>query len=724
MSITEEAIKKALSKARNESANNDVDISLDEINSFGDNQSLIDTLQDVKKYNEMLNKSITFINPTLTGYIPFTMENLYLICAYSGSGKCFSRGTKILMFDGSVKNVEDIKVGDLVMGADSTPRNVLSLGRGREMMYDIIPTKGDKYTVNESHILSLKMSTTRKIYKDIELGDIVNISVKDYLKKSKSFHTATKGWRTGVEFNAQEVPLDPYWFGYWLGNGSSEGPQFATMDQEVVDYTCSMVDTINQTAKFHHQLKYRQDKRPNKALTYNITTGKTSGVANRNVVRSALRKLNVLNNKHIPDVFKINSTEIRLQVLAGLIDSDGGSYYPGQNTDICFKNQRLANDTVFLLRSLGFAAYISPVKKKCHNSKHQTVNTYYRISISGHLDKIPTKIKRKQFAPRKQIKNVLHTGITVKPVGVDNYYGFTLDGDHLFLLSDFTVVHNTTIASNVSHPLWQQGKKSLILSNEEPKHDILFRIGCLELGPDYNFNDWKKGRMPVEKQLEVTKLFPDITKCVKIIDVNYKNGFTTKLEGIKNALEQVKSTDYSCVMIDYFQLIQYSIEYPHKKRYDVLTDLWIWMRQYIKQSSIPIVLFAQLHSIGKRGQDMDSRIKECPAVYEAATVVLEVIPNFETRTSDFIIHKDRFGFQGKKMTCMFKSGKYADGTPEEIQDHANQARLENLSDQDFKPKELVEAEQEASIKKLEEKMLGKQHSDMLDKARQAQEDNR
>ena len=68
-----------------------------------------------------------------------------LACA---AGKCHGIDTPIIMFDGSIKKVQDIKVGDQLMGDDSTPRNVLSLARGREMMYDIIPSKGDSYTVN------------------------------------------------------------------------------------------------------------------------------------------------------------------------------------------------------------------------------------------------------------------------------------------------------------------------------------------------------------------------------------------------------------------------------------------------------------------------------------------------------------------------------------------------------------------------------------------------
>lgn len=235
--------------------------------------------------------------------------------------------------------------------------------------------------------------------------------------------------------------------------------------------------------------------------------------------------------------------------------------------------------------------------------------------------------------------------------------------ENLYLICAYTGSGKSTIAANISFPLFKQGKKVLVISNEESKQDVLFRVACLELG--YNFNDYKKGIMDVSRQSEVAKRFPEIARYVKVLDVSYKEGLTTKLEGVKNALTAVKDADYSCVMIDYYQLIQYSVADPSRGRYDVLNDLRIWMGQYIKNANIPIVIFAQLHSIGKRqNKDLDSRIKECPSVQEPATVVIEVIPNFEDQTSEFIIHKDRFGFAGHKIKCGFDKGRYVNFTDE------------------------------------------------------------
>jgi hypothetical protein len=243
--------------------------------------------------------------------------------------------------------------------------------------------------------------------------------------------------------------------------------------------------------------------------------------------------------------------------------------------------------------------------------------------------------------------------------------------ENLYLITAFTGSGKSTAAANISYPLWKQGKKSLVVSNEESEQDVLYRIGCLECG--LNFNDYKKGLMPIADQRRVITLFPEISKYIKVIDVNYKNGLTTKLEFIQNALTAVQSADYSCAMIDYYQLIKYSTVDRSRNAYDVLNDLRIWMGRYIKGSNIPIVLFAQLHSQSKRqGKDLDNKIKDCPAVMEPATVIIEMVPNFEKQATDFIIVKDRFGLSGRKITCGYHKGRFVEYTHEFQRDVVDQ----------------------------------------------------
>ena len=104
-------------------------------------------------------------------------QGLKRVIVYAPTG-CHAKGTKILMFDGSIRDVETLSAGDKVMGPDSKPRTILDLHRGIDQMYMIHPVKGEPFSVNGDHILSLIHTTTR---------EIVNISVREWISKSKNF---------------------------------------------------------------------------------------------------------------------------------------------------------------------------------------------------------------------------------------------------------------------------------------------------------------------------------------------------------------------------------------------------------------------------------------------------------------------------------------------------------------------------------------------------------
>ena len=96
-----------------------------------------------------------------------------LISLGCGQGKCLGYDTMVVMYDGSLKPVQDILVGDTIMGDDGTPRNILTVTSGREKMYKINQSNGISYTVNKSHILTLRDSNDHII--DIELIDYLNM---------------------------------------------------------------------------------------------------------------------------------------------------------------------------------------------------------------------------------------------------------------------------------------------------------------------------------------------------------------------------------------------------------------------------------------------------------------------------------------------------------------------------------------------------------------------
>jgi Hom_end-associated Hint/Homing endonuclease/Helicase conserved C-terminal domain len=362
----------------------------------------------------------------------------------TGVGKCHGKGTPILMFDGSCKAVEDVVVGDRLMGDDSTPRIIQSLARGRDQMFRITSVKGESYVVNSEHILCLQHTSTR--------NQITEIAVKDYLQLSAKLQRNLKGYRTAVDFAPQPVAFDPYILGVWLGDGSKRDPIITSQDAVILHYLRNFCKDNNAVLTFQSNYEYRVS---------------SISKQHENVFLTFLKEHNLINNKHIPDCFKINSRQVRLQVLAGLIDTDG--YLTNNVYEIIQKSKQLADDIVFLARSVGLSTRTVLVEKACIYKGERRAGMYYRTYISGDTDMIPVKILRKTAQPRTQIKDVLRYGITVTPLGEDDYYGFMIDGNHRYVLGDFTVTHNTCTAIQVAEeyilrPEFQESKVLIVAS--------------------------------------------------------------------------------------------------------------------------------------------------------------------------------------------------------------------------------------------------------------------
>ena len=364
-----------------------------------------------------------------------TMYNEIILSIATGTGKCHGKGTKILMYDGSTKNVEDIKVGDLIMGDDSTPRTVKSLCRGRENMYRIIPKKGgEPFTCNESHILSLQSNFNkgRKYIKD----KITNISIRDYLKQCNQFKHINKLYRKPVTFlENNNLVIDPYIFGLWLGGGDRNCFQLTTADNEVAEVWTNY--------GINNGFKVRIFNKENtEAKSYLISVGRGKG---NNKFNTYVRNSLVNGEKRIPKEYLINSRENRLKLLAGIVDSDGYVYNKGANLSIVTKLKGLADDYAYLCRSLGFKVSVNKYNKKIKRLNFE--GEYFSLEVSGKLSEIPNILQRRKMKDTSNFKNPLRSGFDIEPLGEGDYYGFELDGNHLYLLGDFTVTHNSSIAT-------------------------------------------------------------------------------------------------------------------------------------------------------------------------------------------------------------------------------------------------------------------------------------
>lgn len=364
------------------------------------------------------------------------------------SGKCHPAGTKILMFSGEVKNVEDLRAGDQLMGPDSRPRTVLSTCRGREMIYEVRPNYGEPWRCNESHILSLKCNADKNT--EFRKDQIYNLRLKDYLTLNGRVKWALKLYRTGVEFPEQAVPFDPYFMGLWLGDGSRKAPRISHDEPDIEAYY--------EEFSAEHGLNYRKVTPEGKCPFHVFTTDR----GQPNPVWDVLKESNIDGQRRIPKKWLINSRENRLRLLAGLLDTDG--HMKLNSFEFSCKDPGLRDDVLFLCRSLGLRA--TYVEKEVQLASWDEPRTYQRMMINGDCDEIPTLVKRKQSGPRKSKRSHLVTGFELVEQGVDDYYGFELDGDHLYLLGDFTVTHNTTLAMHAMVEAQMQGHQVVLIDTE------------------------------------------------------------------------------------------------------------------------------------------------------------------------------------------------------------------------------------------------------------------
>lgn len=384
---------------------------------------------------------------------------VFLFLGSTGTGKCHGRGTKILMYDGSIKNVEDIKVGDQLMGDDSKPRNVLSLATGKDNIYKI-KYKSGSFTCNSEHILSLK-----------ETGkyNIINIPLNEYLKKNKTFKHTHKLWSTKVEFEESKITIDPYMIGLWLGDGDKNRVSITTADSEIVNY-------LENTAKNYNLKVYKNNLKNNKSDVYCLTGENWTN--NKNELLNEFRNYGLIDKnknytKFIPDIYLHNSIENRKKLLSGLIDSDG--YISNNCYLITTKYSELADQIVYLCKSLGYMA-----TKSKKDVKKYPKNTYYNINISGDFDlNSYILLDRKKHKSRNQKKNVNLFSFDVEHIGYDDYFGFELDGNHLYLLQDFVVTHNTHTVKTLAKYLFgsEDAMIRFDMSEYGEKHNVSRLIG-------------------------------------------------------------------------------------------------------------------------------------------------------------------------------------------------------------------------------------------------------
>jgi len=459
------------------------------------------------------------------------------------AGKCTSVGTEITLWNGEIKKVEDVVIGDYLINELGEKTEVKEIFTGEDEMYEVRQNVAENYTVNSQHTLTLKMTQhlnirwseekktwtvyffdrndmtmkhnsisckfnegdvrvekkTRtelcevdgceksyangskptphcksfltkeegyqkilEIAKQIDPNDVIDIDIQDYLRLPKSTKKMLRGFRmeTYTKWVKKEVSVDPYILGQWLGDGCKD--ESFTSDVEINEGIIKFCERKNRCGTEH-------------PFTWE------------------LKKYNLLENKHIPMDYIVNDKETRLQILAGIIDTNGNV---DKKTNVIEITQSGAHENIIdsltlLCRSLGLSVRLNKknTAHTCNDEKRTKVT--HKITISGEMVReIPTRVSRKNtkdFYMSK--KSLLTTPINVVGKGVGKYVGFRVNETNRFLLRDFTVTHNCLNVRNSS--------PNIIARNKEITN-IIRALG-LSHGTDYtideNFDKLRYGRV-------------------------------------------------------------------------------------------------------------------------------------------------------------------------------------------------------------------------------------
>lgn len=247
---------------------------------------------------------------------------------------------------------------------------------------------------------------------------------------------------------AADLPIEPYLLGCWLGDGSSNGAEITTADPEVVE--------AFEAAGF---VLRPYSRKSGQATTYGIvhtereerrcgTTGQflpgTSGF------RVELSRLGLLGNKHIPPQYLRASAEQRLELLRGLLDTDGHCDPRTGSTEFCSTNQRLAAQVEELALSLGFKAVTYGGRATIDG---RDCGPKYRVCFTGHADRPLFRIARKRRAqPRRgpqAARAYRRYIVAVEPVASVPVRCITVDSPSRLYLAGRAMIptHNTRTGS-------------------------------------------------------------------------------------------------------------------------------------------------------------------------------------------------------------------------------------------------------------------------------------
>jgi phosphate starvation-inducible PhoH-like protein len=346
--------------------------------------------------------------------------------------------------------IGSLSVGDLVIGSDGEPTPVIGVyPQGEKEIYRLTTQDGGSTLCTGDHLWAVATRDDRRRGKPLRVLTtsemIGNLRANHYHRYELPMHSAP------VCFPEQKIPMDPYALGLLLGDGCLTGtttPSFATADVELAWELQVRLPGI--------------DVRPRGGPDYVLSQGPSlwqSRVLAENPVTGAMRDLGLYGTTSattfVPEVYLYNSAEVRLAVLQGLLDTDGGPVTQrGRTCRVQYStvSGRLRDDVIFLVRSLGGVAYprVRPAlgrephlvkgRPVCHHHDAHIID----IRLPAGIEPFRLTRKREKYQAEGGGGRPMRFIESIEPAGKAECVCIAVAAeDSLYTTEDFLLTHNT-----------------------------------------------------------------------------------------------------------------------------------------------------------------------------------------------------------------------------------------------------------------------------------------
>jgi phosphate starvation-inducible protein PhoH and related proteins len=344
--------------------------------------------------------------------------------------------------------IGELRVGDQVIGSDGRPTVVGGVyPQGFKQIYRVYTQDGSSTLASEDHLWSVYTASDRRRGKPPRV-----LQTKEMIGNLRSAHQhryELPMLSAPVSLDPRPVPLDPYALGLLLGDGCltcKTTPSFATTDPELAEALQRLIPGI--------------EVRRKSEVDYVLNRVRGSGrVSTReNPVTRVLRRLHLAgtrsDSKFVPDEYLLNSSDVRLAVLQGLLDSDGGPVtQTGRTCRIQFgtASDRLRDDLVFLVQSLGGVVYQRTRKAAGRKPGLARGREVHHRSDAHILDiRLPEGVVPFRLARKAAKYNAAGGGRPmrfidrIEPAGTEEAVCIRVgNADSLYVTEDFLLTHNT-----------------------------------------------------------------------------------------------------------------------------------------------------------------------------------------------------------------------------------------------------------------------------------------